>query len=153
MSGSQRKPTGQRRLSRTTAFAAQGVLLEYPSHSWSGVRGGDGVVVVAIRASSIRVDDDGCSCLLWSPAIRAEAWLERASHQERLEHCRLAMGQHAADGLLAYGEDATFDAGEVIGLSVAKIGEEYWAKWGSAVRALVGRVGAFRMNHYMVGVA
>jgi hypothetical protein len=177
MSGCQHNPTGRGRLSRAMAFESQGVLLEHPSHSWSGVRGSDGAVVVAIHASWIQVGDDGCCCLLWSPANRAEAWMERVSHQERLEHCRLAVRRDAADGLLAYGEEAMFDADEVIALSVAKIGDQYWAKWGSVARAEeasrfirpgtvpaaacftlacirppVGEVGAFRTDHYTAGV-
>jgi hypothetical protein len=43
MSGCQRSPTGKRRLSRAMAFGAQGVVLEHPTHSWSGVRVSDGV--------------------------------------------------------------------------------------------------------------
>jgi hypothetical protein len=117
------------------AFDAQGVTLRYPSHSWSGVRGTDGAVVIAIRATCIQVDDGGCSCLLWSPAIAAKEWMERASHEERLEHCRLAVRYGAADGLLAYGERAAFDADEVIALLVVKVGDRYWARWGSVARA------------------
>jgi hypothetical protein len=117
------------------AFEAQGVTLKYPSHSWSGVRGSDGGVVVAIRATCVQVDDGGCSCLLWSPAIEAKEWMERASHQERLEHCRLAVRHGTAEGLLAYGETAAFDADDVVALLVAKIGTQYWARWGSVARA------------------
>lgn len=50
MSGCQRSPTGNRRLSRAMAFEAQGVVFEHPTHSWSGARVSDGVVVVAVRA-------------------------------------------------------------------------------------------------------
>jgi hypothetical protein len=32
------------------AFGAQGVVLEHPTHSWSGARVSDGVVVAAVRA-------------------------------------------------------------------------------------------------------
>jgi hypothetical protein len=117
------------------AFRAQGVTLKYPSHSWSGVRGGDGAVVVAIRATDVQVHDWGCSCLLWSPAIGPGEELERASHQERLEHCFLAVCHGTAEALVAYGQDAAFNAGEVIALSVVKIGNQYWARWGSVARA------------------
>jgi hypothetical protein len=125
----------KRRLSRAAAFEAQGVALEHPSHSWSGVRGRDGAVVIAIRAACIQVDDGGCSCLLWSPAIGAEEWMERATHEERLGHCRLAVRLGTAEGLLAHGDDAVFYAGELIALVVVKVGTQYWGRWGSVARA------------------
>lgn len=130
-----RSRTGRR--SRLMAFRAQGITLRYPSHSWSGVRGDgeDGVVVVAIRATDVQVHDWGCSCLLWSPAAGPGEALDRASHQERLEHCLLAVCHGAAEALVAYGQDAGFNADEVIALSVVKIGDQYWARWGSVARA------------------
>lgn len=124
-----------RRLSRIMAFGAQGVTLKYPLHSWSGLRGDDGVVVVAIRATDVRVDDYGSSCLLWSPAIDPNGGMERASHLERFEHCSLAVRHGTAEALLAYGKDAAFAADEVIALRVVRIGNQYWAKWGSVARA------------------
>lgn len=127
--------TGTRRRSRVMAFQAQGVTLRYPSHSWSGVREDDGVVVVAIRATDVQVHDWGCSCLLWCPAPRCGEEIERASHQERFEHCLLAVRLGTAEALVAYGQDAAFNAGEVIAMSVVKIGDQYWATWGSVARA------------------
>src|SRR5262245_53882294 len=109
MPGCQRNPIRRRPLSRVMAFDAQVVTLRYLSHSWSGARGSGGAVVIAIHATCIHVDDGGCSCLLWSPAIAAKEWMERASHEERLEHCRLAVRYGAAGGLLAYGEKAAFN--------------------------------------------
>jgi hypothetical protein len=129
------KPRRILRLSRGMAFAAQGVTLRYPSHSWSGVRGRDGAVVVAIRAADVRVDDHGCSCLLWAPAPGADDGVEWASHRERLDHCSLAARHGTAEALLASGEEAAFDAHEVITLRVQRIGREYWARWGSVARA------------------
>lgn len=128
-------PAWPRRLSRLMAFAAQGVTLKYPSHSWSGLRGDDGVVVIAVRANDVWVDDWGCSCLLWSPAIEPNDGMEWASHQERLEHCALAVRHGIAEALVAYGKDAVFDADEVITPRVIRIRSQYWAKWGSVARA------------------
>jgi hypothetical protein len=91
--------------------------------------------VVAIRATDVQVHDWGCSCLLWSPAIGPSEEIQSASHQERLEHCVLAVCHGTAEALVAYGRDAAFNAGEVIALSVLKIGNQYWARWGSVARA------------------
>jgi hypothetical protein len=128
-------PARTRRLSRVLAFEAQGVALKYPLHSWSGLRPDDGVIVVGIRATDVQVDDCGCSCLLWSPATDPSEGMDRASHLERFEHCSLAVCHGAAEALLAYGEDEAFKAGEVIALRVVRIGNQYWAKWGSVARA------------------
>jgi hypothetical protein len=122
-----------RRLSRAGAFAAQGVRLRHPAHSWSGVRFGDGAVVLAIRASDVRMDDHGCSCLLWERRAGGFArWLDSLGEQERLEHCRLAVRNGGAQGLLVHGEGV--DPLEVIALRVVKLGSAYWAKWGSVAR-------------------
>ena len=117
-------------LSRLRTFAAQDVGLKYPSRSWSGVRAADGTVVFAIRARDVQVDDLGCSSLLWSPS--AAAWMDPASMQERLEHCRLAVHQGGAEGFLVRG--AGVEPSELIALAVEKAGEEYWAQWGSVTR-------------------
>jgi len=154
MPGCQRDPIRRRPFSRVMAFDAQGVTLRYPSHSWSGVRDTDGAVVIAIRATCIQVDDAGCSCLLWSPAVAAKESMERASHEERLEHCRLAVRYGAADGLLAYGDGAAFEADEVIALLVVRVGDLYWARWGSMKRAEnPGRSIAPRMQPAEMGYA
>lgn len=128
-------PAGTRRRSRVMAFQAQGVTLKYPSHSWSGVREDDGVVVVGIRAMDVQVHDWGCSCLLWCPAAGRGGEIERASHRERFEHCLLAVRLGGAEALVAYGQDAAFNAGEVIAMSVVKVGNQYWATWGAVARA------------------
>ena len=135
MPGNQISPIGKQCLSRLGAFAAQGVALEDPAHSWSGLRADDGVVVFAIRASCVQVDHLGCRCLLWSPAVEASKSMDRAGDRERLEHCRLAACTGTAEGLLAYGENAAFQVGEVIALLVARVRNQYWAKWGAVTRA------------------
>jgi hypothetical protein len=117
------------------AFEAQGVTLKYPAHSWSGVRCKDGGVVVAIRAADVEVDERGCRCLLWSPVIGSAEGMESASHRERFEHCSLAVRRGAAEAILAHGADAAFDAHEVVALSVVRIGNQYWGKWGAVARA------------------
>lgn len=122
-------------LSRAMAFAAQGVALKYSWHSWSGVRDGDGTVVIAIRSSDVWVDECGSRCLLWTPAIEPNADLEWASHQERLEHCTLATRRRAAEGLVSYGKENVFNHDEVLDLRVLKVGRQYWAKWGAVARA------------------
>jgi len=121
----------ERRLPRANAFAARGVTLKYPDRSWSGVSVRDGAVVLAMRTIDVRVNDDGCSCLLWA---RAMDWVHGPSQQERLEHCQLAMLHGTAEGLLDYGESAGVDLDESVSLRVIRIGSEYWAKWGSATR-------------------
>lgn len=128
-----------RRLSRAMAFEAQGVTLKYPAHSWSGVRCKDGGVVVAIRAADVEVDERGCRCLLWSPVTGAVEGMESASHRERFEHCSLAVRRGTAEAILAYGEDAAFDAHEVVALSVVRVGNQYWGKWGAVARAEGGQ--------------
>jgi hypothetical protein len=94
------------------AFEAQRVTLNYPAHSWSGVRCKDGRVVIAIRAADVDVDE-----------------------RERFEHCSLAARRGTAEAILAYGEDAAFDAREVIALTVVRIGNQYWGKWGAVACA------------------
>jgi hypothetical protein len=69
MSGCQHSPTGKRRLSRAMA---QGVVLEHPTHSESGVGVSDGVVVVAVRAERR---------LAWMRPLIGEAT------ESRMDHC------------------------------------------------------------------
>jgi len=120
-----------RRLPRANAFALLGIILRYPERSWSGVSLRDGGVVLAMRTVDVRVDDNGCSCLLWAGAMD---WFHGPSKQERLEHCQLALLRGAAEGLLDHGESGGVDLGESVSLRVIRICGEYWAKWGSAAR-------------------
>ena len=53
-------------LSRARAFEWHGVTLKFPARSRSGVRADDGMVVFALPAAQVRLDDWGCSCLLWA---------------------------------------------------------------------------------------
>lgn len=122
-------------LSRLRAFEMRGVTLRDPSLSWGGVRCDDGAVVLALWAGDILADDQGCSCLLWAPAI-ARGWTDGVSRQERLDHCRLAVLHGGAEGLLVCGDAALVDPDIILALRVVKLGDEYWAKWGSAVRTL-----------------
>ena len=122
-------------LSRAIAFAAQGVALKHPWHSWSGVRGGDGAVVIAMRSTDVQVDGSGSRCLLWAPATAPDADFEWTSHQERLEHCALATRRGAAEGLVSYGRENVFNPDEILAVRVVKVGKQYWAKWGAVARA------------------
>jgi hypothetical protein len=115
------------RLTRVRAFGARGVKLKYPSRSWSGVRADDGAVILAIRARDLRRDKRGSRCMIWPPR-GIPAAMDRASRDERLKHCRLAELRGGAEGLLAYGDEASVDADVVLSLRVVRRGEEYWAE-------------------------
>jgi hypothetical protein len=117
-------------LSPAQAFAAHGVTLRFPARSLSGVRSEDGVVLFAVRADDVRTDADGSSTPLWTPARAA---LDRASSDERLEHCRLAMRQGGAEGFVL--NRAPRDERCAFALRVVRAGHEYWARWGSVARA------------------
>lgn len=116
-----------RRLPRANAFAVRGVSLRDPSRSWSGVSGQDGSVVLAMRTLDVRVDDHGCSCLLWA---RAMEWFDAPSKQG-----------------LDYGETAGVDPEESVSLRVVRICGEYWAKWGRATRPCAAEPASFAMAH------
>jgi hypothetical protein len=120
------------RLSRIEAFAAQGVTLQDPFHSWSGIRDADGAVVFAMREADVRASADGFCCRLWAPAALTATDLP--DREERLRHCRLAMMLGGADGLLVSRDSADVQCGAVLTLNVEKRRNEYWATWGSTVR-------------------
>ena len=120
---------------RTLAFEALGVSLRFPADSWSGVRAADGTVVFALAADQVRADGHGYLTLLWTPARRAAAGtIERASSDERLEHCRLALSQGRAEGFVIRGRQVAADM-ERLPLRIVASGEKYWARWTSAVGA------------------
>lgn len=96
--------------------------------SRSAVRDEDGVVVFAMPAALVRVDDCGFSCLLWRPA---------SSDLERLRHCRLAVLNGMAEGFLLYGDAPKSRQREMLSLRVLKLGKEYWARWGDMARVAV----------------
>jgi len=129
-----------RRLSRLHAFEARGVTLRYPARSWSGVRLEDGVVVLAIRECDVQGQDEGFSCLLWTPLIEGVMeWADRPSRRERLEHCRLAALHGGAEGLLVCGKAAQVAPNAILALHVEKRRDEYWATWGFAARTQTPR--------------
>lgn len=125
-----------RRISRSAAFAAQGVALKYPAASWSGVRSDDRMVVFAIHARDVLGDHEGFSCALWTPA-RGE--FDSPARRERLEHCRLALQCGGAEGLLAYGETAEMDPAFLLSMRLDRQGREYWARWGTRASAAGAR--------------
>lgn len=100
--------------------------------SRSAVRDDDGVVVFAMPAALVRVDDWGFSCLLWAPA---------SLDLERLRHCRLAMRNGMAEGFLLYGEGASAEQEGTLSLRVVKAGKEYWARWGDRARTALPQRG------------
>jgi hypothetical protein len=128
-------------LTRARAFYSRGVLLSVPAHSRSGVRDDDGMVVFAMPAAAVRIDECGCLCPLWLPATGAgeEPALDREISEEVLEHCRLAVHHGLAEGFLLYGDASRARASELLALHVVKAGKEYWAKWGAAALAELPR--------------
>ena len=146
---SRSKAKGQRKLlPRGKAFGTRGVWLEDPRTSWSGVRKADGMVVMALWQAAIRTSGGACSCLLWAPNTDgARPWSDTAAGRERLEHCKLAMKQERAEGLLVQGEPLEgrlpedrartvlgIDVDTAVRFTVEQRGEEYWAHWGKKAR-------------------
>ena len=141
--GASRRAT--RLISRTSAFQARGIYLPEVGNSWSGVPKADGMVVFSLWVRGIVSGPDGCSCLLWQPNLAgAQPWSTTEAGKLRLEHCRLALAQGAAEGLLVHGEALDgylpehkartvhgVDPEVVVNLTVQQRGEQYWAVWGA----------------------
>jgi hypothetical protein len=135
---------GRHLVSRSRAFEARGVFLQDTRGSWSGVRKSDGMVVMTIWAKSVESGDGACSYLLWAPNVDgSRPWSDKAAGKERLEHCRLALKQGGAEGLLVYGERLEghlpedkartvqgVDPETVLRFKIEARGDEYWAVWG-----------------------
>lgn len=131
-------------VARVRAFEARGVWLQDARTSWGGVRKSDGAVVMALWADSIESADGGCSYLLWAPNVAgSRPWSDAAAGIERLEHCKRALDQGRAEGLLVYGErlsdripeDRAYavhgvDPQAVVVFAIERRGAEYWARWG-----------------------
>lgn len=131
-------------VSRRKALETQGVILRNPSWSWGGVRRSDGAVIMTIWADDVQTSDGTCSCLLWAPNVNgSRPWSDKPGGKERLEHCRLALANGSAEGLLVYGERLQgrlpedkastvrgADPNTVLRFSVIRRGEEFWAAWG-----------------------
>ena len=109
-------------------MAAQIIAIRNDAPSRSGVREEDGVVVFAMPAAAVLVDDAGFSCLLWAPA---------SNDLETLRHCRLAIRNGMAEGFLLYGEAVSACHGEMLSLRIVKVRQEYWARWGGMARDIV----------------
>ena len=129
-------PGGQhaRRISRRDAFAAQGVSLKFAQRSWSGIRGDDRYVVIAIRHEDVLASSEGLRCLLWSSGACSIHGTDRPSRDERREHCRLARFRGNADVLVVYGQAAEVERDAVVSVRVELRHGEYWAVWGSPER-------------------
>lgn len=139
----------RRLIARIRAFEARGVWLQDTRTSWSGVRKSDGAVVMALWAAAIESADGGCSCLLWAPNIDgSREWSDVAAGRERLDHCKLAVAQGRAEGLLVYGEALAghlpeekayavhgVDPETVVVFQVEVRGAEFWATWGRRAAA------------------
>jgi len=133
-----------RLIPRTRAFEARGVWLQDLRTSWGGVRKSDGMVVMALWADAVESADGGCSYLLWAPNVGgSRPWSDEAGGKERLEHCKHALAQGTAEGLLVYGERMVGHIPEhkayavhgadreiVLVFQVEMRGAEFWAKWG-----------------------
>ena len=143
--GAKSDATKARRLiARARAFEARGVWLQDRGTSWSGLRKSDGAVVMALWAETIESVDGGCRYLLWAPnEAGSRPWSDQPAGRERLEHCKRAMEQGQAEGLLVYGERLTghipehkayavrgVDPETVVVFRVEQHGTEYWAYWG-----------------------
>jgi hypothetical protein len=134
----------RRLISRAKAFEARGVRLEDPPSSWGAVRKADGVVVMSLWASAIKLREGVCTYLLWAPNLDGlRPWYDTPAGQERLKHCRLIVEGATAEGLLVHGqalegrlpEDKTrsvhgVDPETVVRFQVEKHKDEYWAVWG-----------------------
>jgi hypothetical protein len=114
-------------LSLAEAFSAQGVELGDPERSRSGLRA-DGSVVLAVSQDLVHEDENGFRCLLWTPPACPVL----------MAHCRMAVLQAHADGLLVR-QDGRVHGHNVLSMRVRRVGESYWAVWGSSVRPLSRR--------------
>jgi hypothetical protein len=138
-------------VSRRKALEIQGVILQNPSWSWGGVRRSDGTVIMTMWADDVRTSGGTCSYLLWAPNVNgSRPWSDKPGGKERLEHCRLALAQGTAEGLLVYGERLQgrlpedkastvrgADPTTVLRFRVIRRGEEFWAAWGERSPPLV----------------
>jgi len=132
-------------ISREKAFQARGAYLRDSGRSWSAVRKSDGAVVMSLWASAVETSGGTCSQLLWAPNLDgSRPWSDDVAGKERLEHCKLALSQGGAEGLLVYGERLDghepedkarsvygVDPELVVQFKVERRGEEYWAVWGA----------------------
>ena len=134
-----------RLVARVKAFEMRGVFLTDPRTSWGGVRKADGKVVMALWADGVESVDGGCRYRLWAPNVDgSHPWSDKPGGRERIDHCRQAIDDGGAEGLLVYGqplsshqpEDKAYaihgaDPETVLAFSVEKVGNEFWAKWGA----------------------
>ena len=147
--GSEPRTKARRLIARTRAFEARGVWLQDPRTSWGGLRKSDGAVVMALWVDSIESAHGECSYLLWAPNVSgSRPWSDQTAGKERLEHCKRAVQQGWAEGLLVYGErfsghipeDKAYavhgvDAETIVVFQVEMRGAEFWAKWGKRAAA------------------
>ena len=139
-----RKKSGRTLVSRSKAFELRDVSVPNVRSSWGGVRKADNTVVLSLWKDAIRSEGGTCSYLLWAPNVAGgRPWSDKPGGKERLEHCKLALANGAAEALLVYGvalegvlpEDRALtvegvDADTVVMVQVERRGEEFWAVWG-----------------------
>ena len=140
---------GRPLVSRGKAFEMRGVKLHNPRWSWGGVRPTDGVVVFTVWAADIEDKGSTRRYMLFGPDRGGDRpWADTPGGKERLEHCRRALSQGGAEGLLIYGERRGRDlpleqASKVTGADpytvlrfrVEQQGDEYWAAWDTRATA------------------
>ena len=138
------RTSARRLIARSRAFQGRGVHLADVRTSWGGERKGDGTIVFALWADHVRSAGGECSYLLWAPNLDgARPWSDTPAGAERLAHCKRALQQGRAEGLLVYGEAIEghipeerahairgVDAEIVLAFQVQLRGAEYWALWG-----------------------
>jgi len=138
-----KKRNGSRLVSRSKAFEMRGVTLRNKRWSWGGVRESDGAVVLTMWADSIVRQDGNSRYLLWAANTDgSRPWSDNAGGKERLRHCKLALEQGEAEGILIYGERRGkdlppessskvhgADGATVIRFRVEQDGNEFWAVW------------------------
>lgn len=136
----------RRLVARSRAFQGRGVHLADARTSWSGVRKSDDAIVFALWADHVRSAGGECSYLLWAPNVDGKRpWSDTPAGDERLQHCKRALQQGRAEGLLVYGEAVKGHIPEerahairgadpeiVVAFQVQLRGAEYWAVWGKA---------------------
>ena len=101
-----RKEEEHRRLmSRSKAFAMRGVKLRNSRWSWGGVRTSDGMVVFTVWAADVQRDGQTSRYMLFGPDRGGDRpWADTPGGKERAEHCKLALKNGEAEGILIYGD-------------------------------------------------
>ena len=129
-------PMANRAVLRARFFQSHGVTLESHARSRSGVREEDGMVVFAMPVERVRsthgVAASCCGLAAIACAMTRSAW----------RRCTIADSPFSTASPRAFcsaGTTRQWSVRELLALRVVKVGREYWAKWGHAVRAELAR--------------